>query len=166
MTPWYDWLALINCAASSPAVCIAVRQNFLLLSSNSQPKPVNSIGPGTDMSSPLPRYHNANIRYAHWSMSHRFLEKYFGANPEKGSLKTQCSLISDRTAVGSPKVRCSYQPCNVPESLLLKAGNNSALSLRCHWPACLCTVYCIWTDKNIPLWFLQRWFMGISQRAT
>jgi hypothetical protein len=40
------------------------------------------------MSSPLLRNDDENIRHAHCSMPHIFLEKYLGENLEKGSLKT------------------------------------------------------------------------------
>jgi len=51
-----DWLALINCAASLPAILLQVQENLLLLSSNTPPTSVNSNCP--DMSSPLLRHHN------------------------------------------------------------------------------------------------------------
>lgn len=53
-----DWLALINHAASSPAILLQVQENLLLLCSNTPPTSVNSICP--DMSSPLLRHHNEN----------------------------------------------------------------------------------------------------------
>jgi hypothetical protein len=67
-----DWLALLHCAASLPAVCTQVQEIPLLLSSNSPPTMVNSICP--DISSPLLRYHDENIRRAHRSVPHSFPE--------------------------------------------------------------------------------------------
>jgi hypothetical protein len=93
---------------------------------------VKSTGLGPDVSSLLLIYRNENIRHAHWLISHRFLGKYLGANTGKGSLKTECRLISDSTTEDYIQVCCNYQPCNVPESLLLKAGNNSAPSFHSH----------------------------------
>jgi len=81
MTLFTDWLALIKCTASSPAIYTRVQENFLLLTSNSPPTSVNSICP--DMSSLLLRYHDENICHAHCSMPHIFLEKYLGENLEK-----------------------------------------------------------------------------------
>jgi len=108
---------------------LQVQENILLLSSNIPPISVNSSCP--DMSSPLLRY-NENIHHAHCSISHRFLEKYLGDTLEKGSSKTQCSLIHNRTTVSFPQVRCSCQLCYLLESLLLKAGNHSTSSFCCH----------------------------------
>lgn len=39
--------------------------------------------------------------------------------------------MSDRTTVGFPRVRCSCEPCYLPEILFLKSGNKSTPSLHC-----------------------------------
>jgi hypothetical protein len=58
----------------------------------------------------------------------------------------------------------------LPQILLLKAGNHSTSSFRCQWEFSW-TAYlwrvCGYVDqKNNPLWFLQYWFLGISQQTT
>ena len=69
-TIYVTQFALINYTSFSPAICTQVQQNLLLLYSNIPPTSVNTICPA--MSSPLPRYHDENIRDAHRSVPHSF----------------------------------------------------------------------------------------------
>ena len=85
-TLYTDWLALINCTSSSPALWAQVQENLFLLSSNSPPTSVSSIY--HEVHSPLLRDKDAYIHSAYCWVPHSFLEKYPSDNSGKVSLKT------------------------------------------------------------------------------
>jgi len=92
--------------------------------------------------------------HAHRLISYSFRDKYLGDNSDEGSLKTYCSLISDRTTLGFQQVCCSCQSCHFPECWLLKVGIillpliSTENLVELHISEELADM---WTDKNNPL---------------
>ena len=84
-------------------------------------------------------------------------------------LNTYCSTISDMTTADFPQAPCKFQPSYFLESWLLQTGNHSTPSSRYH-SECGRNV-CLWIAGGSmdrwkhPPWFLQPWFLGISQRG-
>jgi len=103
-----DWLALINCAVSSPAVGTEVPENLLLPYSNRLLTSMKSTFLG--ISSPMQICHNGKDRRAYRSAPHSFPGKIPGENAENALLTAYCRQFSDMTTAGFPHVPCKCLP--------------------------------------------------------
>jgi hypothetical protein len=125
-----DWLALINCANSSPVWAQVQEENLFLLSNNSPPTWVSSIYRAVP--SPLLSYKDANIQCADCWVPHSFLEKYPSDN-SWNHLGRYCSAISDRTTIHFLQVYCSCELYYFLQNLLLQARSHTLLPCNYHW---------------------------------